>query len=446
MESNKNERNSSDHILDDLSKSKSVNFPKLAPKKSKAKDISNDIVLNFKYDDFEPISNKYQPSFRKQHGKIYYDNVDILDQNRYKFIVYKEDVGGGEEKKYKQINKFPKYSSKNNSNILWEDINTIIYYSVDIYTCPICLEKNLICPQITRCGHIFCWPCLISYYDFWTISAIAKKIPKCPLCKEQLDLNNTKFCEILNCVNYLSSSDDGLSTSNLEKETYNKEKMHPSSNSTYQTHFMTFNLIMKDKKAPVLYNTFYDPYLEYYKNHVNKGNIFNFVPLETDEVFSFSRIFSTTPELTLKRYLKIKQNLEYALKEELEAFSDERKIKSLTKCLEEIQQEIKYIDIYLQSPNNKTEIEENKEEEEINLSISTSENKLIQEKSISNNENQSTIDDDVNKHDQIDYNNFIYFYQEQFGDIYYLHPLNYSILITEYGGEENLPTEITVNF
>jgi hypothetical protein len=252
-------------------------------------------------------------------------------------------------------------------------------------------------------------------------------------------------------VNYLSCSDEGNGNSphQIEKEAPNKEKIQPSSSSSYQTHFMTFNLILKDKKAPVLYNTFYDPYLEYYKKHMNTENIFNFVPLETDEAFSFSRIFVTTPELTLSRYTRIKHELERAMKEELESFCDESKIKSLDKCLEEICEEIKFISTLVK---NTTKVDEEivkdyeKETAENNdeINIESPKNILIPEKSISNNENQSTIDDDIQNQEKIDYNNFIYFYQEQFGDIYYLHPIDYSILLTEYGSEEHLPTEITV--
>ena len=441
MESNQSEDNNV--LLDPtcFAKAKSTNFTKFISKKNKGKDISQDIILNFKYDDFEPISNKYQPSYKKQHGKIYYDDVDILDQNRYKFLLNIEELGGGNTNTKSKENP-TKYSNKNSSNIKWDDIHTIKYYSVDIYTCPICLDKNLICPQITRCGHIFCWPCLISYYDFWTISAVAKKIPKCPLCQEQINLNNTKFCEILNCVNYLSCLDEGSDTGYhaLERQTPNKEKIHFSTNSSYQTHFITFNLIMKDKKAPVLYNTFYDPYLEYYKSHMKMENLFNFIPLETDEAFSFSRIFSTTPEMILKKYTKIQQELEDALKEELESISDERKIKSLDKCLYEISVKIKYVSDFMQNQSEEKESEKNEDD----VTMNSSQNIWIREKSNSNNENQSTIDDDSYKNDKIDYNNYIYFYQEQYADIYYLHPLDSSILVTEFGSEEHLPTEITV--
>ena len=47
---------------------------------------------------------------------------------------------------------------------------------------------------------------------------------------------------------------------------------------------------------------------------------------------------------------------------------------------------------------------------------------------------------------KIDYKSFLYLYQEQCGDIYFLHPINYNILLAEYGSEEMLPTDVTVVF
>ena len=42
----------------------------------------------------------------------------------------------------------------------------------------------------------------------------------------------------------------------------------------------------------------------------------------------------------------------------------------------------------------------------------------------------------------INYNDYYFIYQEQYGDIYFLHPLIYNILMTEYGTVEELPTHI----
>ncbi|CEM34195.1 unnamed protein product [Vitrella brassicaformis CCMP3155] len=33
--------------------------------------------------------------------------------------------------------------------------------------CPICLEENddIVCPKVTMCGHVFCWPCILRYLN-----------------------------------------------------------------------------------------------------------------------------------------------------------------------------------------------------------------------------------------------------------------------------------------
>jgi hypothetical protein len=34
--------------------------------------------------------------------------------------------------------------------------------------CPICLENlpAMIAPRITKCGHIYCWPCVLQYLAY----------------------------------------------------------------------------------------------------------------------------------------------------------------------------------------------------------------------------------------------------------------------------------------
>jgi hypothetical protein len=404
-------------------------------KKKKEKEISSDIKINFKYDDYEPYTSKYMPGVRKSNGKIYYDNVDILDQNRFKFIlnmenVFIEEKSEKEDKNMKtRNNNYLKYSYQINSNLKWEDIAAVIYYSVDIYTCPICLEKKMICPKITRCGHIFCWPCLYNYYDYWTKSSINKKVPKCPLCQEKINLHQIKFCDVLHCVNYTDSSTINIQQTNG---------------------YITFNLIMKNKKAPTLYNTYYDPDLSYYKNHLYDKDGFNFIPLENQEEFSFSRLFLTNPQLMLKRYNNIKSILEEALKEELTGYSDERRIYSINKCIDIINAKInslKDTNVDLKSDDEyEEEIEDNNENNDNNENESNEidNNNNPQTLSEHNNDNGSTIDEEskTEKKD-IDLKKFVYFYQEQYGDIYYLHPINYSILLAEYSSEEHLPIEIS---
>jgi hypothetical protein len=377
---------------------------KKSKKAGKGQDISKEISLSFRYEEFEHTASYYMPGVRKNSSRYYYDSVDILDQSQFRYILNLSDLH----------NNYSKYSYQTNSNIQWEDINTVIYYSTEVYTCPICLEKKLICPKITRCGHIFCWPCLLNYYEYWTKVSINKKIPNCPLCKEKISLHQIKLCEVIESANY-----NDISNSNVEQN----------------THFITFNLIMKDRKAPTLYNTFYDPDLYFYKNNVNKKDLFTFVPFENQSQFSFSRIFLTTPQLLQKRYTKVKNELQNALKDELSGYADEGRVESITKCMETIENKIKSL------KDNNVDLVEDEEEQEEELEASESSNS--KEKG---NENQSTIDDDLKLQEdsKIDMKSFLYFYQENNGDIYYLHPINYTILLAEYEGEEQLPTEINV--
>jgi hypothetical protein len=462
-----------------LSEKVSVNKTNIVNKKKKGKEISQEIVVNFKFDDYEPVTNKYQPVYKKHHGKIYYDNVDILDQSRFKFILNipeqspKDKVGIACSNN--NSNNYSKYSTQVNSNLRWEDISVVIYHSVDIYSCPICLDRKLVCPVITRCGHIFCWPCLVNYYDYWTITSPNKKIPKCPLCQEKINLSQIKFCEILHCVNYLSCLDTGGEKEKdggekiekfINSDKNNGDKTHNNVPNPFHTHFISFNLIMKNKKAPTIYNTYYDPDLEYYKKHLDQKDAFNFIPLETQVEFSFSKIFLTNPSLTLKRYNTLKVELQAALKDELDFYADERKVSSINNCFDVITSRIKII----RERNKNVTDDEDLEEEEENLIEKEAQNQNlgienglngnnqpipipINSDNLSNSNNQnscsenfSTIDEDLNKVEKADLNlgGFLYFFQEQFGDIYYLHPINYSILLFEYGKEEHLPTEVSV--
>ncbi|KAH7414693.1 hypothetical protein KP509_14G006200 [Ceratopteris richardii] len=48
--------------------------------------------------------------------------------------------------------------------------------------CPICLEVPPVCPQITSCGHIFCFPCILHFFVMGSNEKNNKFLKKCPLC------------------------------------------------------------------------------------------------------------------------------------------------------------------------------------------------------------------------------------------------------------------------
>uniref|UniRef100_A0A665T8F8 E3 ubiquitin-protein ligase RNF10 n=1 Tax=Echeneis naucrates TaxID=173247 RepID=A0A665T8F8_ECHNA len=60
----------------------------------------------------------------------------------------------------------------------WDCVQQVRIYSHEVPSCPICLYPPL-AARITRCGHIFCWPCMLHY-----LSLSDKSWSKCPICYE----------------------------------------------------------------------------------------------------------------------------------------------------------------------------------------------------------------------------------------------------------------------
>ena len=379
------------------------------PKKSKQEEIEDQEVLttkilsNLVYENFESEQEKFFPHYRKKHEEIYINNVPLLDQNRFRFLISNDS---------KIFDEYTKYEKGNFKNIKWDDIKLVYYYYVEDYQCPICLENKLCCPIIINCGHIFCYPCFLNFYNYYTTQSLNKKFPKCPLCSESINLekNSIKFCEMIQCKNYTN-------------------KM-----------WIKFNLIMREKTSPTLYNLIYDPSLVKWKKSLKYQ--MNSIPFELSKEFIFSRIFFTNKTLTKERIKNLIKETKETLKEEKEFYADEGKIKSLEQCIEileniykENEQEKDYIieNVFLKEKNNNTK---NKFD---NNEIVINNNKIIN----ANNANTNNIIN--NEEEEINYKKYYLFYQEEEGDIYYLDPFIMDILLAEYGDYSNLPVEISGN-
>ncbi|KAM3610366.1 uncharacterized protein V6R79_002986 [Siganus canaliculatus] len=60
----------------------------------------------------------------------------------------------------------------------WDRVQQVRIYSHEVPSCPICLYAP-VAARITRCGHIFCWTCMLHY-----LSLSDKSWAKCPICYE----------------------------------------------------------------------------------------------------------------------------------------------------------------------------------------------------------------------------------------------------------------------
>ncbi|XP_058492748.1 RING finger protein 10 [Solea solea] len=68
----------------------------------------------------------------------------------------------------------------------WDCVQQVRIYSHEVPSCPICLYPPL-AARITRCGHIFCWPCMLHY-----LSLGDKSWSKCPICYEAVHTADLK--------------------------------------------------------------------------------------------------------------------------------------------------------------------------------------------------------------------------------------------------------------
>lgn len=68
----------------------------------------------------------------------------------------------------------------------WDCVQQVRIYSHEVPSCPICLYPP-VAAHITRCGHIFCWACMLHY-----LSLSDNEWSKCPICIESVSTADLK--------------------------------------------------------------------------------------------------------------------------------------------------------------------------------------------------------------------------------------------------------------
>lgn len=86
--------------------------------------------------------------------------------------------------------------------IPWNVIQKVIVNSDGTTFCPICLETELCCPVVTRCGHVFCAGCLLHSLHASNEENEIKRWGKCPCCHKSVGWDNSKFCEMVHKDRY----------------------------------------------------------------------------------------------------------------------------------------------------------------------------------------------------------------------------------------------------
>ncbi|KAK6928595.1 Zinc finger, C3HC4 RING-type [Dillenia turbinata] len=130
--------------------------------------INGNHLLNFHYDPISRPRPQPRPFPPRRQQKIKPYNKDLFLQANYRFVML--DSG----------NSTPE-SMDPDKSLQWDNIICLRYSTPLPVSCPICLEDPL-CPQITSCGHIFCFPCILRYFLMDKEDDKGDCWKKCPLC------------------------------------------------------------------------------------------------------------------------------------------------------------------------------------------------------------------------------------------------------------------------
>lgn len=127
-------------------------------------------LLNFQYDPIvrPPPAPRISYARRKSH-KVQPFNKELFLQANFRFLV--SDFGD-----------YLLNSLDPDKMLQWEDIAAVNISAPVPIQCPICLETPPVCPQITSCGHIFCFPCILRYLVLGDDEQRNEHFKKCPLC------------------------------------------------------------------------------------------------------------------------------------------------------------------------------------------------------------------------------------------------------------------------
>lgn len=82
----------------------------------------------------------------------------------------------------------------------WDCVQQVRINSYEVPSCPICLYPP-VAAHITRCGHIYCWPCMLHY-----LSLSEKSWSKCPICYEAVHSADLKSVVAMETRQYVTGN------------------------------------------------------------------------------------------------------------------------------------------------------------------------------------------------------------------------------------------------
>ena len=292
----------------------------------------------------------------------------------------------------------------------WCKIEEVLLRSQQQISCPICLYPP-VAGKITKCGHIYCWPCILNY-----LALGENKWRKCPICFESIYKDDLKSVRILKTDEYKVGD-------SIELNLIFKEK---SSTLIYPLNLLKFF----ELKKPTCLNDFanskdYDECKKYLKLQAVNSVYINeeILKRETNELRK--ELSSGDCEDNVKFFI----NESLSLLEKRENFKvNERdespKVENLTKTVT-AEATVRY-----------------KDEFDLTINDSDPEELLNPQPSINGNKDEDNDEDNQSPTMTNTTNGYSYFYQAKDGQRIFMNSLNLRCLIFEYKTIESCPLKI----
>ncbi|KAK9303356.1 hypothetical protein QLX08_004944 [Tetragonisca angustula] len=288
----------------------------------------------------------------------------------------------------------------------WNLVEQIKLYSFESLSCPICLYPPT-AGKMTRCGHVYCWHCILHY-----LSLSDKSWRTCPICYEFIQKSDLKS------VNEITQS-----TLNLGD-------------------IITLRLMRREKESLLA--------VPVGSLVQNPTNFFSVSETLSKEVYSKLLIASTEDVMNIIEHERTQLKLELSKTPNSSKQYIEQALDELSKRETELLQRTKLIEVKSEvvpqcestTLDYKLQIEKN------NIKKSQLGSQNQQETNTSTKKYVKNVDEEILKSTESSSSNgqstsgtskFFYFYQAEDGQHLYLHAMNVKMLEMQYGNLENCP-------
>lgn len=167
-------------------------------------EVANEIVVEYNSSVSKKDLNRminFDYGFHRTSMSTYHGSLPIRPRRNH----YKTGYGSGmvfNKQQYLQANcqfvmkdsgDYSIHAIDPDQPVEWDNIEQVCMTTPDLPSCPICLSSP-VAGKITKCGHIYCWACILHY-----LALSEKNWHTCPICSEdvhQKDLKSVKTIEV----------------------------------------------------------------------------------------------------------------------------------------------------------------------------------------------------------------------------------------------------------